>query len=452
MIKLSVMCVQPLQLDVNSFDSVLVNNKNIKKFFNAGMNVLPSINWIDTFKKTHLRNKSFKSILSSKMTNIKNCQLEQDLNNKQFWVNSEHNIAENLQTNLSKFDLIFDYRLYSFMLVLELTFEFQEELLLKLLKTDERDNDRDNFYNTIRSLMVKENDESEISSWGSNVIEQAKSKAIECLKLVDSKQNHKVEVLNNTGNITFFYEADAKNEALKKAILNCNAQAERLSYNLTNLLENDKVSYHFFSRFHSIISLDTSYYHRFFPIQYHIQYMWFSVAYFIDLMDELNRRILINNLSKNINKNRIIIDEYINKFELLRIHNQDMKSQFESDNDEVYVPMESKWNICSSLDNAQSYVTSFKEYLERSYQRKMEHSNAKQNKILFLISCIQLMGLVSIWSDYLSLSKVQHFIYTTGMHENSQEEVILGVNTWFPIILLVGLIVTMVYTHFKHRS
>jgi hypothetical protein len=452
MVKMSVMCVQPLQLDVNSFDAVLVNNRHIKKLFNAGMDVEPSIDWINSFIKTHTRSKNFKSILSSNISPLEGELLQTDLKSEQFWVNSEHNIADNLLSEECKFDLIFDYRLYSFILVYEITFTFAEEQLLTLLETDEKNQNKDNFYNTIRNLIVKELDDSVTSTWSRRITELAKAKSLECLQLVDGKQAHKIEVVNNTGNITFFYEADAADQDLKKAILNCNIQAERVTYNQTKILDNDKVSYHFFSRFHSVISSDRSYYHRFFPIQYHIQYMWFSTAYFIDLMDELNRRILINYDNKNIEKNRMIIDEYINKFELLRIHNQDMKSLFESDNDKVYVPMENKWNIRNSLDNAQSYVTSFKEYLERSYQRKMENANTRQSKILFVISCIQVMGLVSIWNDYLSLSKMKNFIYATGIQENSDTEIILGVNTWFPIILLAGLIGIMLHSHFKNRS
>ena len=451
MVKTSVMCVQPLELGVDTFDAALTNNRNIKKFFSANMDVKPSIDWINSFLKIHTRSKNFKSILSSTRTPVSGLLLKADLSQSMFWVNDEYDISDNLLPKECKFDLIFDYRLYSFILVYELVFEFEEARLMQLLATDYKDQDKNNLYNTVRNLLVKEHNDSQISVWASQVVELAKMKTIECLKLIDNKRNHEVKLLNNTGNITFFYRTDAANQELKEAIFDCNTQAERVSYNQTTILDNDKVSYRFYSRFHSIISNDRSYYHRFFPIQYHIQYMWFSTAYFINLMDELNRRILIDDRNKSIEKNRVVIDEYINKFELLRIQNQDMKSLFESDNDKIYVPMESKWNICNALDNAQSYVASFKDYLERSYQRRMESTNIKQSKILFVISCIQLMGLVSIWNDYLSLSKVRQFMYTTGIHKDSQVEFVLSINTWFPIALFVGLLGFMIYSHYNSR-
>ena len=164
-------------------------------------------------------------------------------------------------------------------------------------------------------------------------------------------------------------------------------------------------------------------------------------------MDDLNRKVLLGDFSNDSNIH--IIDEYINKFELVRIHNQDMKMYFESDSESVFSKIESAWTIKESLDEINNYVSSFKEFIERSYQRKMERINRRQSTILFVISCIQTLGLVSIWGDYLSLSKVDSFVQTTGLIRGTDNISLLLINTWLPIILLCIIFVILYNSIFK---
>ncbi|MDA0150407.1 hypothetical protein [Vibrio sp. LaRot3] len=437
----TVMCVQPLEISVEAF-------KVISKAKVAESNYqIPSIRWIREFKKVHRRSKHFNSLLSK--PEICSKYLRVDFSDPKYFVFGQYDLSRFLVKDSAKFDLIYDERVSAISIVTEFCFDIEEKFFEQLFSDTDYDDDRHNFYNAIRNVLVQEEDDSEIGTWMKEVRQHCLSVVSKLLYGGKVTEDNRPKFLNNTGNITVQVNGiSLENKAKYRAMItHANQMAERVQDNASTLLSNEEVEFVFHGRFHTILSSDQEYYERFFPIQYHAQFMWHAVSSFKTVMDELNRDRLMGRFT---NGGEIqLIDSYINKFELVRIHNQDMKMYFESDNELVFKGIEVKWTIKETLDEVNNYISSFKEYIERSYQRKVENANRRQNKILFIISCIQMLGLVSIWVDYLSLAKVESFVDSTGFVRGSEKDLLLAFNTWFPILLLASMFFVVYRVLFK---
>ncbi|MBY6185722.1 hypothetical protein KUV89_03585 [Marinobacter hydrocarbonoclasticus] len=450
MIKVRMMCVQPIEVSVDQYEHLLVRKSHARALHSRYDGNPFQTQWLQQFRQHHRKFVNYKSLFSDAQVRIDPARLKTDLSLPDFRVGGEHDLSEYLIPEETVYDLVFDPRFFNFVLVYELAFGLPDHKLGQILTADQTDVRQDDFYNTLRRLMVKERDDSIISDWASGIRDQVLEQVEEICRAERRRNGKKVASIgNNSGNITVFVDAPVSNERVKNLFLSCNANAERLLGNRTTVVENDKVHYAFFSRFHTIVSDDPRYYYRYAPIQYHIQFIWFYVRYYSEIMEVLNHHVMALNSRERIGSKRHVIDEYINKIEQLKMHNENFKLAIESDNSAVYAKIEGKWNIESSLANAQSYVSFFKDYLERAYIRKAERASQRQNHILFVISCIQILGLISIWSDYLGLSKLQSAILGADLSHQSATNWVLHFNTWLPIALFVSLIALVVFAYIK---
>ncbi|MBY5920200.1 hypothetical protein [Ferrimonas balearica] len=450
MITIRVMCVQPIEVSVDQYENLLVRKSHARSLRDRYNNNPFQTRWLQQFRQHHRKFVNYKSLFSDSTSRVDANLLKPDLQQPAFLVGGEHDLSQYLLPEETVYDLVFDPRFFNFVLVYELAFALPDHKLGQILTADQADVRQDDLYNTVRGLMVKEQDDSPLSEWANQIRAQVLGEVEQLCRSERRRNSLKVASIgNNSGNITLFVDASARDERIKNLFLNCNANAERLLGNRTTVVDNDKVHYAFFSRFHTIISDDPRYYLRYAPIQYHIQFIWFYVRYYSEIMEALNHHVLALNSRARIGSKRHVIDEYINKIEQLKMHNENFKLAIESDNSAVYAKIEGKWNIESSLANAQSYVSFFKDYLERAYIRKAERASQRQNHILFVISCIQILGLISIWSDYLGLSKLQTAIM--GVNHQSADEWVLHINTWLPIGLFASLISLVVFAYVKRE-
>jgi len=46
----------------------------------------------------------------------------------------------------------------------------------------------------------------------------------------------------------------------------------------------------------------------------------------------------------------------------------------------------------------------FKDYTDRLYAKRQAAAASRQNSILFIISCLQIIALLSVWADFLSIT------------------------------------------------
>ncbi|KPZ71551.1 hypothetical protein AN944_01566 [Shewanella sp. P1-14-1] len=453
--KIRVMCVQPIEVDSEQYEQLISKKSRIGKLIGTFDRNHFKIEWLKQFNALHRDLSNFKCIYRSEESKVSNLLLKQDLQSTDFHVNGLHDISEYLDLENTTYELVFDQRFFNFVLVVEIHLNLPDDKTAELLSTeltaDElAENQGADFYNNLRNLLVKEHDTSALSQWG-NAVRLEVCKRIQAISHIPLKSSHRplAYIGNNSGNFTFFVEASPQDKQMKQQFLACNAKAERVKGNNTTIIDNDCVHYAFFSRFHTIMTLDIGRYYRFAPIQHHIQSTWYYVSFYSRVLDKLNSHILANDSKKTLNSKRNVIDEYINKIELLRMNNENFKLAIESDNEDVYQKIESKWNVESSLEHAKTYVSFFKDYLERAYARKAEQSNRRQNQILFIISCIQILGLISIWSDYLGLSKIERFINSTGIHTGSNVDTVLQINTWLPLGLIAVLILLMMLAYMR---
>lgn len=441
------MCVQPIEIDTAQYEILISTKSKVASLIGHFDNNVFSIEWLRNFNNLHTDSSNFFCVYGKDDKRQKTANLKAELKQERFFVNGEVDISEYIDTERTTYDLVLDQRLFTFVLVVELHFNLPKEQLPQILSTQSTSIYQD-FYNTIKNLLVKENDSTILSNWGISVRDEV-CKCIQKISSPKAKSNAKplASIRNITGNITFFVDESPANEAVKELFLNCNEMAERVKDNKSEIVNDDFVYYAFYSRFHTIITNDTSRYYRYAPIQYHLQSTWYFVGYFSRVLDKLNNKILANRTKSSLNANRNVIDEYINKIVLLSMKNENFKLVIESDNKNIYQKIENKWNLENSLDQAKAYVNFFKDYLERTHARRLAQSNRSQNRILFTISCIQILGLISIWTDYLGLKKLAEFVDKTGMYKGSNVEAILQVNTWLPIALisvLIGLILFVV--------
>lgn len=435
MAKFKLMCVQPVRLCSDVYKEILLHpaKDGFSKASKQGRDFGAS--WLKGFSGHQRKFYSYKSLLSDEERVISNELLKQDLADNRFWVKGEYDLSECLALQNTTYDFVFDFRFFSLVIVFELHFEVEDSLFHQILEQPIGNDEGADLYNTLRNLMVRETKQSQISKWAESIHQQAIDSIKQLIPkrcLAKSESDQAAKIGSNTGNITFFFDESPLNTELKAKLLACNDRAERNQGSKTNVRDDDHVCYAFFGRFHTIITKDPQYYRRFAPLQFHVQYMWFYVSFFVEQMEKLNNTLSVNHDRKQLDDLRHAIDEYINKIELLNMNNENLKIAIESDS-ESYQRIAQKWNVPQSIANAKSYVSYFKDYLERSFNRKAELSDRRQNHILFFISCIQLLGIVSIWGDYLGLAKKPKFTAETGLVADSTSSFILTLNTWMPI-------------------
>lgn len=443
MLNLRVMFVHPIEIDTVQYEKLLSKKGGIGNIIGRFDNNKFNTEWLYKFNDLHSDSSSYCCVYEKDEQNKSFDLLKTDLQQERFFVDGELDISEYINTECSTYDLVLDQRLFTFVLVVELHFSLPSNQVSRILSTTTQDGGKD-FYNTLRNLLVKENDRSVISKWGTAVRNEVcdRIQAINTTGLQGAAKPL-ASFRNNSGNITFFVDQSPTNPAVKDLFLDCNEIAERVKGNDSTIIDDECVHYAFFGRFHTIVTNDVKRYYRFAPIQFHIQATWYFVSYYNRVLHKLNNDILASSTKKTLNSKRNVIDEYINKIVLLGMKNETFKLAIEIDNENVYQKIEKKWNLESSLDQAKAYVNFFKDYLERAHARRTAQSNKSQNRILFTISCIQILGLISIWTDYLGLKKLAHFVDKTGISKGSDVDAILHVNTWLPVALftvLVGLI------------
>ncbi len=119
-------------------------------------------------------------------------------------------------------------------------------------------------------------------------------------------------------------------------------------------------------------------------------------------MNGINREIMQTAMMPRLQYYARIIHEMINKIELLNLHDMNFKHSIEADIG-IYEKNEKKWSIPNLLKGSKQYVSFFKDYLDRLFAHKNTLFQKKMNLILFIISFLQLLALVSVWNDYLSM-------------------------------------------------
>lgn len=454
MINYKFYCVQPIH----------INDEDLTKLFNVNTN-LDTINpyiaedkpsWMDSFNNelyyfTYVI-KNFKEIDKNILKN--------ELRNN-FLVNNQYSLSEYLVLEGTTYYLLFDFRLMYFVLVYEIEFQIPINMNDELIACYKNNTD---LYNCVRNILVKENENSFESRW---VNEIKQNIVIDIAKVIEVGFNYKIDkntitIENNTGNIsniTLFHNdiEENKREEIANKLINLNNIAERLKSSKKPLLlsENNHSYnfYHFNGRFHTIILNDECDRFRYIPIQFHMQYMWFYLKKINFILEKQYTLIMSNNSLKNLEKHTIIIDELINKIEILILNNEKFKLIIEIDNEKIYSKIQSTWNIENTLSTSNKYINFFKDYLTRIYNKKSSKIEQRQNQILMYISIFQFVALISVWNDYLALldtklvSKVDKIIHIFGNNYNFEM-----FNYYLPVGFGLSIVLMIFYIYYNKKQ
>ncbi len=455
---ISFLCVQPIDIESDVYTNLLLKKipfSVIDKYCKSGVD-RNSLQWMTKYKNIYSVYEQLKEV------NIDYIDMEylvRDLSEDKHSV--KNNSGEILQldkylnTDKTKYTLYFDPRFSYFILVYEIFFTFQADVLSNFLDYSGKDNNhkKRDFYNTIRNLIVVENDKSVLSSWGRYIQKsvaaqiQGYIRKIYKLKILDAS----VTIPTNSCNISaFIFDSRASDNEYITKFNELNKYAERMTSNTKmESLYDDTVFYSFNGRFHTIILKNEQDYFRFQPLQFHIQYMWFLVERYNKLMNNINLDLMQEDSLKKLQKYTKIIHTLINKIELLSLHDSDFKHSIEVDYQTIYKKNEERWSIQALLQSSKQYINFFKDYLDRLFSQKNELFQKKQNYILLFISLVQILALISVWTDYLSIANKENIknIDTRIMDIFHTSSTLLSFNIYLPVILLgsVGILVLYLF-------
>lgn len=449
--------VQPLQMSVDFlrelFPKRLKTLDSIKKDDQVLPLWLKSINSVSTV---------YDNLIRLNLDTVPKEKLIKDLNDKPFkTAKSNLNLSEYFLEEQLDYYLLYDIHAMYFILVIELPFEFSLQKYQELIEVDhiapsDGINDCD-FYNYIRNLMVKETDNVEVSNWMKQLTETSIHRATDFVKEiynVETKENS-IYIENNTGNIIHFLKSNIslkKDDIITEKTIKLNREADRIVYE-TPLLEPVKNVYISFNgRFHTVISSNDNIIKRFFPIFFHLQYLYVYLHQLYKLMDNLNREIITRRTKKIILKQYSILDDVINKVQLVSVFNENFKRTIEIDTQTIYENVEKYWNIERFLKGTEAYTDNFKDFLNRKYMKQSSKNYERQSNILFVISILQLVSLVGVWHAYLQ-------IIDPGFINSSEVDLVffddmdklMTFNAYLPFVLL-GVSFLLFLVAFLHKQ
>lgn len=445
-------CVQPISIHEDTFEDLFVKKANLEKMKNV---VIETNNIPSWFEKFNYINHLYRSLYILKLDKIiSNEILFKDLE-QDFKVNQKFSLQEYLDLELTKYYVIFDFNLKYFILIYEIHFQFLQNDFDKIVETNSqsfqqiKNHDyKVDYYNTIRNLLVKENEYTVISKWAQLIEMQTKNKIHEIFdKFYNiSVKKDRIKIKNNTGNITNFAVIMNPDEKyynkIVNQLLNVNDFAERIKSNNKPLKLEDQKIYYFNGRFHTICMFYKDEQERYFPIQFQMQYLWFYLMMINQLIEDLNDDILNYDSLKILKSQITLMDSLINKMQYLNMYNENFKRAIETDNTNIYMITQSYWNLDAFLNSINSYVSYFKDFLNRLYVKSTSKNERRQNKILFIISLIQVIALISVWSDYLTLISNNNTNYSSiviflfGNIKNLQK-----FNLFLPISFMIIIII-----------
>ena len=407
--------------------------------------------WLETFQDI---GNAYQSLSTLKIAYPSALMLVQDLKDPRYFVNGSLSLVEHFVPDETSASLHFDQHTQTFILVYCIVLKTDAKTLQVLSETAEPKGD---FYNTIRKLVVRERVDDAISQWASHVedasIETARS-FIRDAYGIKTIPDDAIVIKTNTGNITNFVSTTITTDLdiVQQKFIKLNDYAERRDYSDKPIELNDGTLYYFNGRFHTIFLVKDYDIMRFVPIQFHMQYMWIYTLEMYALMDYVSKEMIVRSSQKKLKKLNSLIDAIIQKVQYLSLFHDNFKRALEADNKNVYEKIERLWHINSTLEGTEQYVVNFKDYLSRKHLAYTSRVNHRQSNILFLISMLQMISLVGVWSSYISLIDRTDFeshdflLRIFGSQQN-----ILRFNMYLPIFFM-GLILMLIISGYINRK
>ncbi len=231
--------------------------------------------------------------------------------------------------------LLFDPRLFSFMLSIEIIIDIDDKNVAYLNKENQP-----NLYHVIRQQLVSDGELNSafLSQWLNSIKTSAIHSVINIISHIKKSKalNKQVSIPDNTGNITCMLTAYNRNgffqveESIQRTFLKINKQAERLitdqsPIKLTNKIDNTYDLIDFNGRMHTLVVNNPRNLYRYIPIMFHMQFMWFYIKSISPYLSSNVVSIICNNSQQSQTELENDIYSIIKRIEVLTIYNEQFK-------------------------------------------------------------------------------------------------------------------------------
>ncbi len=364
-----------------------------------------------------------------------------------------HGIDEYIKDDEFRQYVLYNLKLKFFMHCIEMVFEcptqhFCNEDIVKVFS----ENSETDFYNCFRNGMIKTADSPE-TTFVENSIKEVKNTVVNFINSGYNIAAHESDFLMGSDCTNITLVALQENEQLKSkveaSIMCTNKFAERLEY-FDNHVSLYGCECLFNGRFQTIITTKPENQYHFVPITYQAQFIWSYLVVLEHTIENLNITLQQKNHAKAAIENNKLISAMIEKIQILSYDNEVFIRSIENEYDLIYKKFETSWHLSSSMQAAEKYIANLNDYLNRAHMEESERISLKQNQTLFVISLLQVLAFVSIWSDFLDLGEEYGvpFAHLIGINFSS---FLNTLNMFLPIILISITLVLLISSFKKSR-
>ncbi len=359
------------------------------------------------------------------------------------------------QSSLRQY-ILYDIKLKSFMH----SIEFELNLPLETVSGNDvsfllsNNGKKEDLYNCVRNGIVKIKD-NDNSLFLENSLCQAFKTITQMIKVGYNLeiQQDQFYVPTHSGNITVEIIQHGKaelQENVADAFVRLNQLAERIEYFDSKIKLNQCVC-SFNGRFHSIITCNANQKFHFIPITFQAQLVWSYLETMAGVIENINIQLQDKTRLKSGIGNMHLISAIIEKIQILSYDNEVFKRSIENEADMVYKKFEESWHLMESLKAEEKYVNNLTDYLNRVHMEAENEKSERQNKILFVISLLQLLAVISIWGDFLSLEDT-YGILLFDIFGYDLSAVAGIINSLMPILLIIISFVLLIKVFYKKKS
>ncbi|RMF10528.1 MAG: hypothetical protein D6773_00790, partial [Alphaproteobacteria bacterium] len=347
-------------------------------------------------------------------------------------------VAERLETERSGATLLFDTRFSYFILLYRLVFVLANEAELDdFCAFTAQWPDSDDVYNQLRNILVQETPDAAVGQWTRGVRDAALAAAGRVIDqcMVNAPQARDQILFPNSGNISFFVTGLDEGADGIARLCKLNLHAERYAKGIAPFKTADGTTYLFAGRFHTIAFAnvgDTVYFRL---IQFHMQYLWFFLLRIYALIEHINQAFVDCAGGEDEERLNDSIAPLIMKIEMLLIYNEGFKVTIGSEFENIYERIQKRWNVEGALAGTRRFVEFLKGHLGELVEARRTRLSRRLDRVLVFISFIQVLGLIGVWGEYLSLGgqrPVEEFL--------GGPQALTTFNLFLPISLTAGVL------------
>lgn len=294
------------------------------------------------------------------------------------------------------------------------------------------------------AYVVKEGDNEPKSLIVSDLIKSAQNFIFDRINSIN------INIRPNTANTTVFHvNSEYKNfKKLNKfeSILN---NLERFDTQCSFKQLANNIFYRQGSRYHFVVAQSNDIIERIMSIHFYSQNIWFR----LNIIGEQASTIVSNiDAKRTIDKDRDNYRALLYAIQTIKLLNESFKTTIESDSSKIYEPLESKWNIMGSIEKIEDTLSILSKLNDESQKEKTDESLERQNKTLLFLTCIQMLGITSIWSDYITLIQDKNIKKLDSLPLFIEKKSsLLILNNLFPLLLAILALATFITANYKGR-